>query len=122
MARALKMFMRGKSVSLLQDILRRMGYEINDQKGLFGADTRDAVKQYQKKQGVKVTGVVDDALMQQMQGGAPAQTIENKSKAMALPNHQQELDTLVRLLIKKGVFTQQEWDAEKKKVVPSSLI
>jgi len=28
----------------------------------------------------------------------------------------------VRLLIKKEVFSQEEWDAEKKKGVPSSLI
>jgi len=124
MARTLKIFMRGKSVSLLQEVLRRMGYDIHDQKGLFGVHTRDAVKSYQKQQGLKPTGQVDDALMTMLQGGAPAQASEDKPTAQtkALPSNQAELDALVRLLIKKEVFSQEEWDAEVTKKVPSSLI
>jgi len=127
MARVLKVFMRGKSVGLLQEVLRRMGYDIADQKNLFGTNTREAVKSFQKQQGLKSTGVVDEALMQQMQGGAlaPAENkIEDKAglKPTSLPTNQVELDALVRLLIKKEVFSQEEWDTEKKKGVPSSLI
>jgi len=127
MARVLKVFMRGQSVGLLQEVLRRMGYDIADQKNLFGTNTREAVKSFQKQQGLKPTGVVDEALMQQMQGGAPAPAedkIEDKAglKPTSLPTNQVELDALVRLLIKKEVFSQEEWDAEKKKGVPSSLI
>jgi len=123
MARVLKVFMRGQSVGLLQEVLRRMGYDIADQKNLFGTNTREAVKSFQKQQGLKPTGLVDEALMQQMQGGAPAPA-EDKAglKPTSLPTNQVELDALVRLLIKKEVFGQEEWDAEKKKGVPSSLI
>ena len=123
MARALKIFMRGKSITQLQEVLRRMGYDINDQRALFGTNTRDAVKSFQKQQGLKPTGIVDDALLKQMQGGAPA-AAEDKTEvsATSLPTNQAELDALVRLLIQKEVFTQDEWNKEKKKVVPSSLI
>ncbi len=123
MARVLKIFMRGKSVGLLQEVLQRMGYEITDQKNLFGTTTREAVKSYQKQHGLKPTGLVDEALMKQMQGGVPAPAEEQVDvKTSVLPSHQAELDALVRLLIKKEVFSQAEWDAEKKKAVPSSLI
>ncbi len=123
MARALKIFMRGKSITQLQSVLQRMGYEIKDQKALFGVDTRDAVKSFQKQQGLKPTGIVDEALMKQMSGGAPAPSEDEKpSKSKMMPTNQKELDALVRLLITKGVFSQEEWDKEKKKVTPSSLI
>jgi peptidoglycan hydrolase-like protein with peptidoglycan-binding domain len=123
MARTLKIFMRGKSVGLLHEVLRRMGYDIADQKNLFGTTTREAVKSYQKQHGLKLTGLVDEALMKQMQGGAPAPAEEQINvKAITLSNNQAELDTLVRLLIKKEVFSQEEWDTEKNKVVPSNLI
>ena len=123
MARVLKIFMRGQSVGLLQETLRRMGYEITDQKNLFGTTTRDAVKSYQKQHGLKPTGLVDEALMKQVQGGVPVPAEEQVDvKTSVLPSHQAEFDALVRLLIKKEVFSQAEWDAEKKKAVPSSLI
>ncbi|MDQ6977243.1 MAG: hypothetical protein Q9M75_03945 [Ghiorsea sp.] len=44
------------------------------------------------------------------------------SGQVIVPSNQQELDALIRLLIAKGVFSQEEWRAEKKKVKPSSLI
>ena len=115
MARPLKMFMRGKSITQLQEVLRRMGYDIKDQKALFGVDTRDAVKSFQKQQGLKPTGHVDEALMKQMQGGAAPvdHEPEDKVNMKALPTHQAELNALVRLLIQKQVFTQDEWDKEK---------
>ncbi|MDQ6980521.1 MAG: peptidoglycan-binding domain-containing protein [Ghiorsea sp.] len=123
MARALKIFMRGKSITQLQLVLQRMGYEINDQKALFGTNTRDAVKSFQKQQGLKPTGIVDDALMKQISGGVPVPAEDEKpSKSNMMPSNQKELDALVRLLIAKGVFSQEEWDKEKKKVTPSSLI
>ncbi len=123
MARALKIFMRGKSITHLQEVLRRMGYDINDQRALFGTTTRDAVKSFQKQHGLKPSGIVDDALLTKMQGGAPAAS-EDKTEvsATSLPTNQEDLEALVRLLIKKEVFSQEEWDAEKKRVVPSSLI
>ena len=123
MARALKIFMRGKSITQLQEVLRRMGYDINDQRALFGTTTRDAVKSFQKQHGLKPSGIVDDALLKQMQGGAPAASEDTTEvSATSLPTNQEDLGALVRLLIKKEVFSQEEWDTEKKRVVPSSLI
>jgi len=58
-----------------------------------------------------------------MSGGAPAPAEDEKpSPSKMMPSNQKELDALVRLLIAKGVFSQEEWDKEKKKVTPSSLI
>ena len=123
MARTLKIFMRGKSITQLQKVLRRMGYTIEDQKGLFGVHTRDAVKSYQKQQNLAPTGHVDDDLMSMLQGGASQTSAEMPAlESKALPINQQELDALIRLLIQKKVFTQEEWDAEKKRAVPSSLV
>ncbi|MDQ7003798.1 MAG: peptidoglycan-binding domain-containing protein [Ghiorsea sp.] len=123
MARPLKVFMRGKSITQLQEALRRMGYEIHDQKALFGTDTRDAVKSYQKQKGLKTTGIVDDALMKEMSGEVPSSAVDEKEISnQSLPNNQQEWDALIRLLIQKEIFTQDEWDAEKSKVKPKSLI
>ncbi len=125
MARTLKIFMRGKSVTQLQEILRRMGYTIEDQRGIFGVHTRDAVKSFQKQQGLTPTGHVDDDLMQMLQGGAPVQASDSDiatPESQTSPVYKQELDALVRLLIQKKVFTQEEWDAEMKRAVPSSLV
>jgi len=123
MARPLKVFMRGKSITTLQEILRLRGYPIHDQKGLFGTDTREAVKNFQKQHGLATTGVVDDKLMLLMQQGsvqnakdiAPAK--ETEVKAIK----QDRLDALVRLLLKKGVLEEGELEAEMKKVIPTSL-
>ncbi len=123
MARTLKIFMRGKSVAQLQEILRRMGYTIEDPKGLFGVHTREAVKSYQKQHGLTPTGHVNNDLMSMLQGGTPQTNAEPpvlESKDM--PINQQELDALIRLLIQKDVFTQEEWDAEMKRAVPRNLI
>jgi len=125
MARPMKMFMRGKNVAQLQEILRRMGYDIRDRQGLFGVDTRDAVKAYQKQYGLKPTAVVDEALMRQMQGGVatpPAGSSEAEAEPSMLPENQSDLEALVRLLIQKGVLTREEWDKERKKVVPGCLM
>jgi len=119
MSRPLKIFMRGKSVTLLQEVLRRMGHDIQDQKALFGTDTREAVKSYQKQQGLQPTGIVDDALRRLMQGGASAvESDEIPVKVSLNPINQQDLDILVGLLIQKGVISQKEWDNEKAKAVP----
>ena len=124
MARPLKIFMRGKSITALQEVLRRMGYPIHDQKGLFGTDTRDAVKSFQKQQGLKPTGLVDEELMQLLQRGhVAAAPVEEKVSPRAEQSSvdQHQLDCLVRLLIQKGVLAEGELEAEMKKVIPSAL-
>jgi len=129
MARPLKMFMRGKSVSMLQDILRSMGYKIDDKPSMFGASTRDAVKAFQRQRGLDVTGHVDDALLKLMkQGGevssvrkraADKQAADSESKAAMVS--QKQFDALVRLMVRKGVFDEQELHDEMERLVPVSI-
>jgi len=126
MARPLKIFMRGKSVSLLQDTLRRFGYTIDDQKGLFGTMTRDAVKSFQKQRGLKPSGQVDDELLVMLQHGQSSMPeVENNNnnnlQTVTQVADQKQLDALIRLLVRKGVIEKEEVDLEMEKVVPSSL-
>jgi len=115
MARPMKIFMRGKRITMLQELLQRMGYPIHDKPGQFGTSTRDAVKAVQGQYGLKPTGIVDDTLLQRMQQGMPAPAIAEEAplKAPDSDNHNpQQPDTqteaLIRLLIRKGVFTENE--------------
>jgi len=106
------MFMRGKRVTMLQEILRRMGYPMHDQTGLFGASTREGIKDFQKRQGLKPTGSVDDDLLNTLQQG-PSSTPPASPEAPAHSTsptlcNQQQLDALTALLIDKGIITKAE--------------
>lgn len=122
MSRPLKMFMRGKRVTMLQEILHRIGYPINDQPGLFGATTRDAVKDFQKQKEMKVTGQIDDDLMQFIQGGQTAPASKEKPSSekivVSTPVNQQQLDALIRLLVRKDLITEKELQTEMKRPQP----
>lgn len=124
MSRPLKIFMRGKKISQLQELLKRMGYPMQDQPGLFGVHTRDAVKAYQKQRGLKATGEVSDELLLQMQQGGVAPstaTSEKKEKQAAVALESRRADALIRLLISKGVITEEELQAELKRPQPLSI-
>jgi len=114
--------MRGKSVTQLQEILRSMGFEISDPKALFGVDTRSAVKAYQKQHGLKITGEVNGELILRIQGGVMPLPEKIAPIVQAVSSNQEPLDAVVRLLIKKQVFTQEEWELEHNKNKPSRLI
>jgi len=118
MARALKIYMRGKSVRTLQNILKQMGYPMEDQPAIFGVSTRDGVKDFQKRKRLKVTGMVDDELFKQMQEsvGFQAEKIAKSESSVELvaPNDKNQLDALLSLLIHKGVITEDELLAEMK--------
>jgi peptidoglycan hydrolase-like protein with peptidoglycan-binding domain len=115
MARALKIYMRGKGVRTLQTILKQMGYPMEDQPAIFGVSTRDGVKDFQKRKGLKPTGMVDDELFRLMQEsvGFQAETTVKPEKPVGLvsPAETSRMDALVSLLISKGVITQEELDA-----------
>lgn len=127
MPRPLKIFMRGKRVALLQEILYRKGYPMQDQKGLFGVHTRDAVKDIQKQHGLKPSGQVDDELFQLIQQGQSALTSEEKSAETSAVDtplplvNQQQFDALVRLLISKSLIKPGELEAEMTKALPAIL-
>lgn len=112
MARDLKMFMRGKSVRTLQNILKQMGYPMEDQPAIFGASTRDGVKDFQKRKGLKITGMVDDELMLLLQQSVGFQA-DNRPKREnpAQPSANVDpgrLEALISLLIRKGVISEEE--------------
>lgn len=112
------MFMRGKGVSMLQELLQRMGYPIKDKPGLFGVSTRDAVKDFQSKKGVKATGLVDEELLDQMRQNFGGQLDTKKTKVASTdssitnPVNQKQLDAVIRLLIDKGIFSEDELKRE----------
>jgi len=112
MARPLKIYMRGKSVRTLQGMLRQMGYPMEDQPAIFGASTRDAVKDFQKRKGLKDTGIVDDelfALMQQSVGFQAEKSDKAKQTEKAAGgNDSRRLDALIGLLISKGILSEEE--------------
>ena len=129
MARPLKMFMRGKSVSMLQELLRSIGYKIDDRSSMFGSSTRDAVKSFQRQRNLKVTGQVDDALLKMMQQGGDASLQRAKStdkkKQVSETDvtmvSQEKFDALLRLMVRKGLFDEQELKDEMERVIPTRI-
>lgn len=115
MARPLKMFMRGKSVRMLQETLKRLGYPMEDQPGIFGASSRDAVKNFQSQNGLKVTGIADDGVLKLMRQGHNVADIDAaQSSGKSIANRatasidQGKLESLIHLLISKGLITEAE--------------
>jgi len=126
MARPMKIFMRGKKITILQGILRRMGYPMLDQSGQFGASTRDAVKAFQKQHDFKATGMVDDELLSLMQQGplstgSKAEPSSNELAPTLNPVNQTQLDALIRLLVDKGLITDEELKNETDRPQPLRL-
>ena len=58
--RTLSVNMRGKDVALLQENLKQLGFSFVDKEGFFGKSTKQAVLKFQKKQGLDMTGRVDE--------------------------------------------------------------
>jgi len=109
--RNLKIYMRGKSVTQLQNMLKQMGFPMEDQPAIFGASTRDGVKSFQKRKGLKTTGVVDDelfTLMQQSVGFQAEAGEKRKVNKSGSSIDQQRLDALIDLLVSKGVISEDE--------------
>ncbi len=111
----LKIFMRGKSVSSLQSQLKQRGFTITDVPGVFGPSTRDAVKSLQSQMSLKATGIVDETFWQAIgQSFAPS---NEKTEKMDEPLNAQldstshQLESVIKLLIQKGVINQQELDS-----------
>lgn len=131
MARPLKMFMRGKSVRMLQETLKCLGYPMEDQPSIFGASTRDAVKSFQSQKGLKPTGIVDDELLSLMRTGHNVAAIDAKQSdaaqssgkrgadaAVSLPVDQGRLEAVIRLMVSKGLITEEELAEEITKSPP----
>jgi peptidoglycan hydrolase-like protein with peptidoglycan-binding domain len=49
---------KGEAVTGLQSQLQRLGYDLGDADGVFGRRTADAVKQFQRDQGLAADGIV----------------------------------------------------------------
>src|SRR5216683_607304 len=59
--RNLSLRMQGEDVKLLQRELRQLGFAVDTSEGSFGAATRQAVLDFQKKHALQTTGEVDAA-------------------------------------------------------------
>jgi len=95
---------------------------MQDQPGMFGATTRDAVKDFQKQRQLKPTGLVDDELLQLMQQGQvtpPSKKKRASAKPSApTPANQQQLDVLIGLLIRRELISEEELQTEMKRPQP----
>jgi hypothetical protein len=56
--------MRGTAVEKIQTVLTSKGFAVGEINGLFGPETEQAVKDFQAKAGLPVTGIVDTATAQ----------------------------------------------------------
>jgi len=129
MARPLKMFMRGKSVRMLQETLKRLGYPMEDQPSIFGASTRDAVKSFQSQKGLKPTGIVDDELLNMMRTGhnvadmdAAQSSKKSVTESAAMAIDQGKLEALVCLMVRKGLITEEELEEEMANRLPKKPV
>jgi len=119
--------MRGKGVSALQELLQRMGYPMQDQPGLFGTSTRDAVKDFQSRKGLKSTGLVDDELLELMRQNFSSKGDNHREESKVAPpplsgGSQKQLDAITRLLIQKGILTEQELADELARPQPLRVV
>lgn len=55
---------RGETVKTIQTKLKRWGYYKGSVDGIYGAKTKEAVKYFQRKNGLKVDGIVGDKTLQ----------------------------------------------------------
>ena len=68
----------GADVERAQQALKRMGHDPGPVDGVMGAQTAEALRAYQKAQGLRVTGQLDDATTAKL--GEPAQAPVNSPK------------------------------------------
>jgi len=64
--RELRVNMRGTDVIRLQQELRKLGFSIADPEGFFGTSTLKAVVEFQRKQDLPVTGIVNETTAAQI--------------------------------------------------------
>jgi N-acetylmuramoyl-L-alanine amidase len=67
---------RGSEVTEIQNKLNELGYNVGTADGIFGAKTAEAVKQFQRDQGIKADGIVGPQTLKALglSGGAPPST------------------------------------------------
>ena len=78
-------------VSKVQEVLTSLGYDIGKIDGKFGENTQNAIKEFQKLKGLKVTGIVDEATLSALR--------EAQSEAQ---NLWKDIDTLAKGITELG--------------------
>lgn len=58
--------MEALTVQQAQERLNQLGYSAGKADGFVGPKTRAALRQFQKRKGLKITGVLDDATAAQL--------------------------------------------------------
>lgn len=62
---------RGSQVATLQSTLRALHYKISEIDGIFDEETKQAVLKFQRDQGLKMTGIVDDKTWRALEKAQP---------------------------------------------------
>ena len=91
--RTLRQGMKGRDVLALQQQLARLKYDVGAQNGVFGYDTLHALVPFQKVNGLKRTGIVDDATRAKL--ARPAQALLREKQS----GNQIEIDLTKQVLI-----------------------
>lgn len=82
-------------IEQVQNILKHLGFYTGNADGLAGPATRDAVAVYQRKVGLPVTGIIDDALLNQL-GTAPM------AASVPLPTSRTDTTSAIPAEVKPG--------------------
>ena len=84
------------TVKSVQEALNESGYDCGTPDGLFGARTGDAISSYQEKNGLEVSGEIDDVLLS-------ALGLADESSAVAEVQNEEAWDALYQALKEKGI-------------------
>ena len=76
----LKKGSRGESVKMLQSLLRDRGFYNGSIDGIFGRETQDAVKSFQRKNGLRADGIAGPKTMEKLSTDAAALIAEEADK------------------------------------------
>ena len=87
------------TVKSVQEALNESGYDCGTPDGLFGARTGDAISSYQEKNGLEVSGEIDDVLLSAL--GLADESSE--SSAVAEVQNEEAWDALYQALKEKGI-------------------
>ena len=87
---------RGETVRLIQQKLKRWGYYTGSVDGIFGAKTKEAVKYFQRKNGLTVDGIVGDKTLAAL--GISSSSVSGGSTSNNTSFSNADLQLLARLI------------------------
>ncbi len=89
----LKLNSHGHDVAVLQENLKRLKYNISNVSGDFDKETLEAVKDFQKKNKLNITGIVDRETWWAIKGGKPSVAVSSKKSSNAVTTGKKQAST-----------------------------